>query len=65
LIAHLTKEKSQVSINTFISLLDEVTLLVKGKGSLHVTGFFEPDQQGDLLGDQDLDEESDEEESEE
>jgi len=66
LIASLTKDRSHTAINVFISLLDEVTFTVKGNGVLHVTGFFEPDQQGDLpLGEQDLESLSDEEEDEE
>jgi hypothetical protein len=44
LIATLTKEKPQASINLFISLIDEATLVVKGNATLHVVGFFEPDQ---------------------
>lgn len=52
LITSLTKDKPHVAINVFISLLDEVTLHSKGKGVIHITGFFEPDQQGELpLGD--------------
>ncbi len=66
LIANLTKDKPQVSINVFISLLDEVSLHTKGNGVLHITGFFEPDQQGDLpLGENELESEEEEEEEEE
>jgi hypothetical protein len=65
LIATLTKERPQATINLFISLLDDVSLLVKGNGSLHITGFFEPDQDGDLPLEDDEDEEDEEEESEE
>lgn len=65
LIASLTKDRPQSLINVFISLLDEVSLVVKGNGTLHVTGFFEPEQAGDLaLGEEDLDSEDDEEEVE-
>lgn len=48
LIATLTKEKPQATINLFLSLLDDATLKVKGNGVVHVVGFFEPDQEGDL-----------------
>lgn len=48
LVATLTKEKPQATINLFISLLDDVTLIVKGNGIIHVVGFFEPDQEGDI-----------------
>jgi len=40
LIANLTKANPQVAVNVFISLLDEVSLVVKGSGTLHITGFF-------------------------
>ena len=40
LIASLTKDKPHVTLNVFISLLDEVSLVVKGSGTLHITGFF-------------------------
>ena len=40
LIASLSKDKPQVAVNVFISLLDEVSLVVKGNGTLHITGFF-------------------------
>lgn len=55
LVANLTKEKPQVTINLFISLLDDVTLIAKGAGVLHITGFYEPDQgEGELpLGEDD------------
>lgn len=50
----------------FISLVDELTLSVKGNATLHVTGFYEPDQDADLpFGDEDLEDLEDEEESEE
>lgn len=61
LIATLTKERPQAVINVFISLLDEVTLTAKGNGSLHITGFYEPDQESGLPEDlEDDDEESEE-----
>jgi hypothetical protein len=46
LIATLTKERPQASINLFLSLIDEASLIVKGNATLHVVGFFEPDQDG-------------------
>ena len=50
----------------FISLVDELTLSVKGNATLHVTGFYEPDQDADLpFGEEDLEDSEDEEESEE
>ena len=64
LIASLTKDKPQSSVNVFISLLDEAILSVKGNGTIHVTGFFEPDQQDELpegLGELESDEEEEEE----
>lgn len=43
-----------------------MTLSVKGNATLHVTGFYEPDQDADLpFGDEDLEDLEDEEESEE
>ncbi len=66
LVASLTKEAPQATINLFVSLADEVTLLVKGNATLHVVGFFEPDQDADLpFGEEDLEEEDEEEEEEE
>lgn len=44
LVATLTKERPHAVINLFISLLDEVTILTKGNGVLHITGFYEPDE---------------------
>jgi hypothetical protein len=40
LVANLTKDKSQATINLFLAIIDEVTLVVKGAGILHVLGFF-------------------------
>ena len=60
-IATLTKERPQATINLFISLLDEVSLVAKGNGSLHITGFYEPDQEAGLP-EEDLEDEEDEEE---
>ena len=40
LIATLTKEFPQISLNIFISLLDELEIFVKGNASVHVSGFF-------------------------
>ncbi len=67
MIASLTKERPQATINLFISLADEVSLVVKGNATLHVVGFFEPDQDADLpFGDEDIEGlEDEEEESEE
>jgi hypothetical protein len=44
LIATLTREHPHAALNLFISLLDGVTILNKGNGTLHVTGFYEPDE---------------------
>lgn len=71
MIASLTKDRPQATVNLFISLADDVTLLVKGNATLHVVGFYEPDQEADLpFGEEDLedldeDEEEDLEEEEE
>lgn len=55
MIASLTKDRPQATINLFISLADEVSLVVKGNATLHVVGFFEPDQDADLpFGDEDI-----------
>lgn len=56
LIASLTKDKPQTIINLFVSLLDEVELIVKGNGTLHITGFYEPDQGAGLPLEDDEDE---------
>jgi hypothetical protein len=57
LIASLTKERPQATVNLFISLADDLTLIVKGNATLHVVGFFEPDQDADLpFDEEDLDE---------
>lgn len=48
LIATLTKEQPQATVNLFISILDDATLIVKGNAIIHVVGFFEDDQDGDL-----------------
>ena len=56
MIATLTKEHPQATINLFISLIDDVTLSVKGNATVHVVGFFEPDQDADLpFGEEGLD----------
>jgi cell division septation protein DedD len=63
LVVSLTKDKPQATVNLFIALIDEVTLVVKGDATIHFIGFFEPEQDGDFpLGDE---EEDDEEEDEE
>lgn len=48
LVASLTKERPQATVNLFVALVDEVTLLVKGDASVHILGFFEPEQDGDF-----------------
>ena len=63
LIASLDKSHPHATINVFISLLDEAVLSVKGNGILHITGFFEPEQEGGLPLEDEL--ESDEEDEEE
>lgn len=69
LVASLTKEKPHTVINVFVSLIDEVTLIVKGNGIIHVTGFCEPEPEGgmpfDDLGDEEDDEELEDSEEEE
>ena len=40
LVVTLTKEKSQATVNLFLALVDDVTLLVKGNGIIHVVGFY-------------------------
>lgn len=65
LIAQLTKQQPNANINIFISLLDDVTLTVKGNGAtLHVVGFFEPDHDAELPFGEGSDEEGEEEEEE-
>jgi hypothetical protein len=65
LIASLTKERPQATVNLFISLADDLTLIVKGNATLHVVGFFEPDQDADLpFGEEDLEEDYAEDEEE-
>lgn len=64
LVASLTKERPQATINLFICLLDNITLLVKGSGSIHVAGFNEPEPEGGLPFDGEEDEEDDEEDLE-
>jgi hypothetical protein len=66
LIAVLTKDKPHATINVFLSLMDEVKLIVKGNGNIHVVGFFEPSQDDEFMNPADLEgeEESDEEEEE-
>lgn len=41
LITHLNQTKSSQPINVFLSANDQVTLINKGSGILHVTGFTE------------------------
>ncbi len=48
LVATLTKERPQATINLFLSLIDEASVVVKGNAIVHVIGFYEPDQDGDL-----------------
>jgi hypothetical protein len=48
LVASLTKENPQARINLFVCLTDDVTILVKGNSTVHLVGFFEPDQEADL-----------------
>ncbi len=65
MIASLTKERPQATVNLFISLADDLTLIVKGNATLHVVGFFEPDQDADLpFGEEDLEEDYAEDEEE-
>ena len=47
LIATLTKESPQISLNIFISLLDELQIYVKGNAAVHISGFFQPEQDED------------------
>lgn len=47
LIAYLSKESPQISLNIFISLLDELEIYVKGNAAVHITGFFEPEKDED------------------
>ena len=54
LVASLTKERPQTLINIFITLTDGVTLVVKGNGIIHVLGFYEPADGGDLDFDEDF-----------
>jgi hypothetical protein len=58
LIATLTKDHPHAVVNFFLTLVDEVTILTKGNGALHITGFYEPDEP-------ELAEEPEEEEEEE
>lgn len=63
LVASLAKDRPQATVNLFIALLDQVTLLVKGDATIHIVGFFEPEQDGDFpYGEEDLEGEEDEEE---
>lgn len=65
-MASLTKENPQARINLFVCLTDDVTLLVKGNATIHLVGFFEPDQEADLpFGEEGLEEDDEEEDSEE
>lgn len=48
LVASLTKERPQATINIFVTLEDSITLVVKGNGTVHVIGFFEPEGDNDL-----------------
>ena len=41
MIATLTKDRPHVTLNVFITLLDELTLIVKGNGHIHLVGFYE------------------------
>ena len=55
LVASLTKERPQATVNLFLALLDQVTLVVKGDATIHIVGFFEPEQDGDFpYGEEDL-----------
>lgn len=42
LVALLTKERPQASINVYVTLADNVQLVVEGNGIIHITGYFEP-----------------------
>ena len=44
MIASLTKDRPHASLNIFITLLDELTLVVKGNGNVHLVGFYESDE---------------------
>ena len=44
----MTKERPQATLNLFLSLVDEASLVVKGNATIHVVGFYEPDQEADL-----------------
>jgi len=54
LVALLTKERPQASINVYITLADNVQLVVEGNGVIHVTGYFEPEGQDDLPFDEEF-----------
>ena len=64
LVALLTKERPQASINVYITLDDNVQLVVEGNGVIHVTGYFEPEGQDDLPFGEDFEDESENEEDE-
>ena len=49
LIASLTKDRPQATLNIFLSLLDVTKLLVEGNGIMHIVGFFEPEQNEDYM----------------
>lgn len=65
LVASLTKASPQVVINVFLALQDEAEFIVKGNGTLHITGFFEPEQEEPVPFPEDDSEEEDKEEEEE
>lgn len=43
-------------MNLFLALVDDITLIVKGNGNIHVVGFYEPEPgEGMPFGDEDED----------
>ena len=57
-IGSVAKDHMHLTVNLFVSLIDNVTFHVKGDGTIHITGFFEPEQ-GDLPLDADFEGEDD------
>lgn len=50
MVALLNKERPHATLNVYLTLDDNIQLLVEGNGTVHATGYFEPEQEGGLDG---------------
>ena len=60
MVVSLTKERPQTTLNLFLAMIDDISLVIKGNGILHIVGFYEPEPEAELpFGDEDPEDEED------